>query len=292
MTVCGSISAKRRVQMNSEGNVMRIDIAEVLRQRLPSYSRFIPGFIVRFLERTICQDGLNKLLSDNSDKKGVDFCKGVIDELNVTYKVRGELPFDNSRVIIVSNHPLGGLDGMILADMVSRQYGGRKDVKFVVNDLLNFVEPLRSIFIGVNKHGKQSRETARVLDETFDSDSPIVMFPAGLVSRKGDDGRIADLRWNKMVVNKAISSRRDIIPLYFEGENSQFFYKFARLRTRLGLKFNIEMIRLPREVFESAGKNFDIRIGAPIAWSSLTGGSGAQAQADELREKVYSLAVR
>ncbi len=278
--------------MSDAGKAMRIDVGEVLRQRLPSYSRFIPGFVVRALERAICQDGLNKLLSDNSAKSGVDFCKGVIDDLDVTYKVEGSLPADNPRVIIVSNHPLGGLDGMVLADMVSRQYGGRKDVRFVVNDLLNFVEPLRSIFIGVNKHGKQSREAARQLEETFMSDSPIVMFPAGLVSRKGADGSIADLRWNKMVVNKAISSQRDIIPIHFGGNNSQFFYKFARLRTRLGLKFNIEMIRLPREVFESAGKRFDIRIGVPVPWSALTGGSGAQAQADELRERVYRLASR
>lgn len=268
---------------------MRIDIHEVLRQRLPGYHKFIPRFVIKTLERIICQDGLNRLLSDNADKTGVDFCRGVIDELGVTYRVHGSLPLDDSRVIIVSNHPLGGLDGMILSDMVSRQYGGRKDVRFVVNDLLTFVEPLRDIFLGVNKHGKQSREAAIRLEEAFDSDMPMLMFPAGLVSRKGDDGSIADLKWNKMVVNKAISSHRDIIPLYFDGVNSRFFYKFARLRTRIGLKFNIEMIRLPAEVFKSAGKTFDIYIGQPISWESLSGGKDAQKQADSLRKEVYRL---
>ena len=180
---------------------------------------------------------------------------------------------------------------MILADMVSRQYGGRKDVKFVVNDLLTFVEPLRPIFLGVNKHGKQSRESAARLEDAFMGNDPMVMFPAGLVSRRGANGVIADLRWNKMVVNKAVSSKRNIIPLHFGGQNSRFFYKFAQLRARLGLKFNIEMIRLPREVFESAGKTFDVHIGKPIPWESLRTGSEAQTQADLLRDEVYRLAA-
>lgn len=275
--------------MESERKPMRIDIDEVLRTRVPKHYRFIPRFIIRGLEKAVCQDKLNWLLSHNSSKTGVDFCKGVIDDLNVTYRVHGELPKDDTRVIIVSNHPLGGLDGMVLADMVSRQYGGLKDVRFVVNDLLTFVEPLRPIFLGVNKHGKQSRESAARLEDAFMSDAPIVMFPAGLVSRRGSDGSIADLKWNKMVVNKAVASGRNIIPLHFGGRNSQFFYKFAQLRTRLGLKFNIEMIRLPREVFESAGKTFDIHIGKPIPWESLRSGSEAQKQADMLREEVYRL---
>ncbi|MCM1076592.1 MAG: 1-acyl-sn-glycerol-3-phosphate acyltransferase [Bacteroides sp.] len=277
---------------NEATSAMRIDIDEVLRQRLPGCHKFIPRFLVKALEKVICQDGLNQLLSDNADKSGVDFCKGVINDLDVSYRVHGSLPTHDSRVIIVSNHPLGGLDGMILAAMVSDMYGGRKDVKFVVNDLLTFVAPLRPIFLGVNKHGSQSREAARQLDEAFDGDSPMLMFPAGLVSRRGADGTVADLTWNKMVVNKAISSKRDIIPLHFGGENSSFFYKFARLRTRLGLKFNIEMVRLPGEVFKSAGKTFDIQIGNPIPWESLRGGREASAQAALLRDAVYNLVNR
>ncbi|MDE5826614.1 MAG: 1-acyl-sn-glycerol-3-phosphate acyltransferase [Duncaniella sp.] len=275
--------------MENEHTVMRIDVGEVLRKRASAYYKFIPGFAIRALEKFICQDELNKLLLDNASKSGVDFCRGVIDELGVSYHINGSLPRNNPRVIIVSNHPLGGLDGMVLASIVSEQYGGRKDIKFVVNDLLTFVEPLRPIFLGVNKHGKQSREAAQRLDEAFESDSPMIMFPAGLVSRQNADGTIADLNWNKMVVNKAISSHRDVIPLHFGGENSSFFYKFARLRTRLGLKFNIEMVRLPAEVFKSAGKTFEIHIGKPIAWESLRGGKDAQNQADSLREAVYHL---
>lgn len=275
--------------MSVKPSVMKIDLDEVLRLRVPSYHRFIPRFIIKKLEDYICQDKLNELLLNNSTKEGVDFCRGVIDDLGVRYNLHGSLPQSDSRVVIVSNHPLGGLDGMVLADMVSRQYGGRKDVSFVVNDLLHFVTPLRNIFVGVNKHGDQSRTAAAQLDEAFASDRPVVMFPAGLVSRKGDDGTIADLRWHKMVVNKAVLHKRNVIPVYFSGHNSQFFYKFARLRVRLGLKFNIEMICLPREIFKSAGSVFDIHIGQPMPWTGLRGGKESQSQADELRNAVYKL---
>ena len=123
----------------------------------------------------------------------------------------------------------------------------------------------------------------------MESDDPVIIFPAGLCSRKGDDGKVADLRWQKNFINKAIHSHRDIIPMRFDGENSSFFYNFARLRTRLGLKFNIEMIRLPREVFLSAGKHFTIRIGTPVSWQTLKGGRSAQSEADTLRQLIYKL---
>jgi len=275
--------------MQDREDVTRIDVDKVLRQRMPGYYRFIPRFAVRWLERFICQDELNTLLENNVSSKGVDFCRGVVSDLGVSYSVEGSLPSDNRRVIIVSNHPLGGLDGMILADMVSKQYGGDEDIKFVVNDLLTYVEPLKPIFIGVNKHGAQSRDSARSLDRALMGDSPIIMFPAGLCSRRDRYGNVSDLRWHKMVVSKAIASERNIIPVHFGGHNSQFFYKFARLRTLLGLKFNIEMICLPREVIKSRGSSFGIRIGDPISWRDLHGGKQAQIQADKLREAVYSL---
>lgn len=275
--------------MSVQPSVMKIDLDEVLRQRVSAYYPFIPRWVIRKLENYICQDGLNKLLQNNASLDGVDFCRGVIGDLGVRYNVHGSLPASDSRVVIVSNHPLGGLDGMILADMVSSQYGGRKDIRFVVNDLLDFVTPLRNIFVGVNKHGDQSRSAAAQIDEAFASDMPVIMFPAGLVSRKRDDGTISDLQWHKMVVNKAILHKRNVIPVYFSGHNSHFFYKFARLRVRLGLKFNIEMICLPREIFKSAGSIFDIHIGKTVPWTDLRGGKSSQAQAEELRRAVYKL---
>ncbi len=268
---------------------MRIDVDEVLRQRAPGYYRFIPRFIIRRLESFICQDKLNRLLTHNSHLEGAAFAEGVLSDLSVKYQLKGDFDPSQRRVIFVSNHPLGGLDGLVLASAVKQLYGGNDRMKFVVNDLLTFVEPLRCIFLGINKHGEQSREAVSRLDEAFSGSDPIVMFPAGLVSRRHPDGSISDLRWQKMVVNKAISCERDIIPLHFSGENSKFFYNFANLRTRLGLKFNIEMTRLPAEIFQREGETFTITIGQPVKWQSLKGGKEAQAQADLLREAVYRL---
>lgn len=270
--------------------MMRIDIDEVLRQRLPRYYRYIPHWVIRRLADVICQDRLNLLLERNASLQGADFAEAVVRDLSVTYDIRGVRPDPSQRrVIFVSNHPLGGLDGLVLATVAKEIYGGALPAKFVVNDLLNFVEPLRPIFLGVNKHGTQSRGNVSDIDSAFAGDMPIVMFPAGLVSRMGSDGRVADLEWRKMSVIKAISSHRDIIPVHFSGENSQFFYKFARLRTRLGLRLNIEMVRLPKEVFLSEGAHFTLTFGNAIPWQSLRGGKEALSQAAELRSIVYEL---
>lgn len=268
---------------------LEINVGEVLRQRIPRYWRFIPRGLVRWLERTVCQDELNRLLRDNFPRRDADFCRGVLDDLGVTvnfHHLDNLPPKEQTRVLFVSNHPLGGLDGMALIDFVRTYYGVAP--RFIVNDLLNAVEPLSDTFIPVNKHGTQSREAIRRLDDAFASDAPLLMFPAGLVSRRGKKGVVADLEWQKMFVAKARQYGRDIIPLHFYGENSSFFYKFAKFRRRIGLKFNIEMIYLPREVFRSKGKTFDVVVGKPIPHASLDDMPPAR-KAQQIRQMVYAL---
>lgn len=269
---------------------LEINVGEVLRQRIPRYWRFIPRRLVHWLERTVCQDELNRLLRDNFPRRDADFCRGVLDDLGVTvnfHNLDNLPPKEQTRVLFVSNHPLGGLDGMALIDFVRTYYGVAP--RFVVNDLLNAVEPLSDTFIPVNKHGAQSREAIRRLDDAFASDAPMLMFPAGLVSRRGKKGVVADLEWQKMFVAKARQYGRDIIPLHFYGENSSFFYKFAKFRRRIGLKFNIEMIYLPREVFRSRGKTFDVVVGKPIPHASLDDMPSAR-KAQQIKQMVYELA--
>lgn len=267
---------------------MEINVGEVIRQRLPRQSRFIPRALVRLVEKMICQDKLNTMLRVNRGKRGADFCRGVIEHLGITYDVAGEGRLPGSpRALFVSNHPLGGLDGMILIDMLTRRYG--QGLRFIVNDLLMAIEPLRDVFLPVNKHGTQSRQSLKAIDEALAGDGPVMIFPAGLVSRKGPDGRIADLKWQKTFINKAIASRRDIIPMYFNGHNSSFFYNFANLRTRLGIPFNLEMMRLPAEVFRCSGRHFRIGVGQAVSWHELHGGPLAEAEAMDVRRRCYGL---
>ena len=161
----------------------------------------------------------------------------------------------------------------------------------IENDILMVIKPLNGVFLPINKHGKQSRQSFRAIEEAFAGNDPIMIFPAGLVSRKGKGGEIADLKWQKMFVNKSIEYHRNVIPMYFDGKNSPFFYNFAKLRSRLGLKFNIEMIYLPREMVRSENAKYTISIGSPILWESLcpTSDCDAQHRAEEVRAIVYGL---
>jgi putative hemolysin len=114
------------------------------------------------------------------------------------------------------------------------------------------------------------------------------MFPAGLCSRK-KKGVIKDLPWKKTFITKSVQTQRDIIPIHFEGENSKFFYRLAKIRKAIGIKFNIEMIFLPDEMFRQKNSIFDVIIGKPIPISSIDNTKNLQQWCEEIREKCYEL---
>lgn len=275
---------------NAASGPIKIDLQQVLKAKMGKKARWVPGWLVRRLERTIHQQELNDLLTHNYPRRGAEFCRGVLSDLDVKVDVidMENLPDpSNRRVLIVSNHALGGLDGMALIDVFQRRYGGQ--VYFLVNDMLMAIEPLTDVFVPVNTVGAQSRQALMRVDQVMAGDDPVLIFPAGLVSRLGSHGVIQDLEWKKMFVNKAVKYHRDIIPVFFDGENSRFFYKFARFRRRSGIKFNIEMIYLPGEVFGSRGKTFSIRCGHTIPWQTLKDGAKAAATAADIKNIVYQL---
>lgn len=271
-----------------ESKPLRIDVDSVIRQRLPRHYKYIPRFVIRWLERIIKQDGLNKILTDMSASKGVGAADIALADLNVSYNAIDEdnIP-DEGRFIFASNHPLGGLDGMALISLIGHHYGD-DNIKFIVNDLLMAVKPLDNVFMPVNKHGRQSRQSAREIETEYNGDKQMITFPAGLCSRRLKGGKIGDLKWQKFVISQAISSQRDIIPIFFDGRNSKFFYRVAKLRERLGIKFNIEMIFLPREMFKCSGQKFDVYFGKPIKWQDLDA-KNVRSEAERIRELVYRL---
>lgn len=268
-----------------------ISLEEVLSNKLGSRSRFIPGWVVRWLEKVICQEQMNALLRDTFPAEGADFCRAVLHRLDISAKlVHPELLPTDSRCIFISNHPLGGLDGMIIIAILSSRYPDRT-VRFIVNDLLMAIKPLSPVFVPVNKHGAQSRSSRELLDEVMAGDDPVVIFPAGLVSRKARGGAVKDLEWKKMFASKAAAHRRDVVPMYIDGQNSPFFYNFARWREKSGLKLNIEMVRLPAEVFRCGGTTFPIVCGSRIPWQFFTHSKEIHLQATIAREMTYSLAA-
>lgn len=271
--------------MSSEA--MRIDVDKVLRERLPKHYRYIPRFAVRWLERTICQDQLNAILLKMAGKNSVDAATAALDEMDITVRATGLEQLPEGRYMFVSNHPLGGLDGLALISLLGNRYD--KNIKFLVNDLLMAVEPLRGVFLPVNKYGSQSRAAATQIEEALKSDAQFITFPAGLCSRMQPDGTIADLPWQKAAVAHAVNYQRDIVPIYFDAHNSRFFYRFAKWRKKLGIKFNIELIFLPKEMIKQCGATLRVFIGEPIPWDSLDA-RAPKREAARLRELVINMA--
>lgn len=265
-------------------DIQSIKIGEIIKQKRGSA---LPRFAVRLIEKLIHQDEINHILSSFGHLKGLEFVKALMKYFDVHSDwVNPENLPESGRCIFVCNHPLGAYDGITISHLVGSRY---KDVRYVVNDLLYHLEPLRPIFIPVNKFGRQSRESVKMLEDALRSDIPLVSFPAGICSRK-IDGKIQDLPWAKSFVRQAVEYNRPVVPLFFDGKNSQFFYNLECLRKRLGIKFNIGTVLLPKEMFGVKHKKFDVYVGKPILPEELSSYGDTPGEiAEALRKLVYTL---
>ncbi len=265
----------------------QIDIEEAIRSKNPKILKWIPRFVISYLKRVIHEDGLNEILDNNPDSYNVEFGKICTSTFGVKSTTVGldELPKDK-RYLFVANHPLGGLDGIIFMNEVGSVF---PNIKFPVNDLLLKIGRFNDIFIAINKHGAQSRQAAQDIEEAFASDSQMLFFPAGLVSRKQKGGVIADLEWKANFVKKAYKYKRDIVPVYISGKNSNFFYNFARLRKFLGVKINLEMLYLVDEMYKFKDKEVTLTFGKPIDWKTLSLENNSKEIAKKIRQNVYNL---
>ena len=263
-----------------------IDVDKVLITRNPRLYNLLPGFFLRYLKRIIHQEDLNDILTRFADVDGKEFVARVLEYMKISYELIGEENIPRKgRYIFASNHPLGGLDGMVFIDAIGKYH---ERVLFIVNDLLMNIKNLEPVFIPVNKHGRQSIEYARRIEEAYASDAQILYFPAGLCSRKRK-GRIQDLEWKKNFLAKARQYERDIVPVHFSGRNSGFFYNLANIRAFSGIKSNIEMIYLPDEMFMQKDKRISLRVGKPISRKVFDERFSLEQWAGKLKEHVYTL---
>jgi 1-acyl-sn-glycerol-3-phosphate acyltransferase len=274
--------------MNKEP--LQLDLDKILEEKAPKIYNKIPRFIINYLKRKVHIDELNEILRIYADREGVDFMQSVVGYFNLFLDVEGldNIPKEG-RYIFASNHPLGGLDGICLSAVIGEKFD--KKIKYVVNDVLFFIRNLQPIFLPVNKYGRQSKQATIDIRDAYDSDNQIVTFPAGLCSRK-EKGKIYDLDWYKNFIIKAIESKRDIVPVHFEGENSNFFYRFANIRKILGIKFNVELILLPDEMFKNRNSSFSIIFGDPIPHTFFDDTKSMEQWAEYVKEKSYTLAKR
>jgi putative hemolysin len=234
------------------------------------------------------EDEFNVFFKANPHLKNLDFIEAAFNYLGVKLKIEGieNLPPKNGRYIFASNHPLGGLDGIATGYLIGKQYDGK--VRFFSNDLMMNLHPMRDMFVPVNKTGAQSKEHAEQMQQLYESDNHLVTYPAGICSRKVR-GKIVDLEWKKNFISKSIQYHRDIVPIYFEGKNSNFFYNLANIRKFLHIKINIEMLYLVDEMFKQKGNEFTIRIGKPIKWETIDKSKSQSEWAEHIKKIVYSM---
>jgi putative hemolysin len=264
---------------------VKLDLDSIVRDKASKMK--LPQFLINILKKIVRQDELNDLLAYLGETEGAASATKAFEYFNIRLNLVGEenIPREG-RFLFASNHPLGGLDGIALAAFLGEKFDGK--IRIQVNDILMNVKNMESIFIPVNKHGMQARDTIRQTQEAYRSENQLLVFPAGLCSRK-INGKVVDLEWKKTFISRAIEYQRIIIPLFFDGQNSPFFYNMALLRTKLKIKTNIEMLFLPHEMFKKQNATFTLYIGKPIAPEVFDKTKTPQQWAEYVKDIVYSI---
>lgn len=263
-----------------------LDIEKIIESRAGEKAKRIPRFVIRWFKRFMHLDYINEYLKEGY--LGVDFCVNGLKYLGVEVEVKNieNLPKDGRKYTFVSNHPLGAIDGVALGAIIGSEYDGK--ISYLMNDLLMNLKGMAPLGVPVNKFGSQARGLSQMVNEIYSSDKQMIVFPAGLCSRK-IDGKIQDIDWSKSFIRKSRDTGRDIVPIHFEGENSKAFYRVATLCKKLKIKFNFAMMMLPSEMYKSAGKKYTVTIGKPMSITDFDTSKSDVEWAQIVRSKVYQL---
>lgn len=263
-----------------------IDIRRLIESKSPKLAKLLPGFIINYLKRILHQDEINAFLVKNKEVYDAEFCKAVIDYFNIKIEIEGKENIPQFGPVIISmNHPLGGMDALAF---VTAMKGHREDLRFIVNDLLMNLHNLKNLFVGVNKHGKNEASTRQQIQDLFESSEAVCIFPAGMVSRR-IKGEVRDLDWKKTFITYSLKFNQPIVPVFIDGELSNFFYRLSNFRRAIGIKVNLEMLYLADELFKQRNKTMRFTIGEPIWPADLDLSLGERELAQVVKEKVYKL---
>lgn len=267
-----------------------INIDKILHDKMGDKAKFVPRPLVSWLKRILHQDEVNRYLWESRHLTGTEWLEECVRYLDMTLEVVGSenLPDkDDGRLYtFVSNHPLGGADGVALGSIIGRHYDSK--FRYLVNDILMNLPGLAPLCIPINKTGGQARSFPAMVKAGFESDNHILMYPAGLCSRRRN-GEVRDLPWSKTFVVKSVQYQRDVVPIHFGGQNSDFFYKLANFSDKYVKKVNIAMIYLVDEMYKNVHKTFTVTIGKPIPWQTFDKSRTPAEWAQYVQDIVYQL---
>lgn len=238
-----------------------IDVQKEIEKKFPNITKnpnFMSKSLLKIAKKIVHENSINDFLGKNSHLKGFEFVDAVIDYFNFDYTVSSNdiqnIP-SSGKVVIIANHPLGGLDALSLLKLVGTV---RKDVKIVANDFLLGIKALDSLFIPIdNYRNRQSKEDIKAVYEALNKEQAIIIFPAGEVSRASAKG-VKDPLWNKGFLNFASNSNAPILPIFIGGKNSKAFYTISVINK------TFSTLLLSHEMFKKKSTNINIKIGEII----------------------------
>lgn len=264
----------------------RIQVRKLIEDKNPKLYRKLPNFVLRYLEKIVHEKEINDFLERHGHLRNQAFCEAIVNEFEIQHVVIGKEKIPKTGpVILVLNHPLGGLDGVAFIDALS---GYRDDLIFIVNDILLNIDQLKDLFVGVNKHGKNESNTRTKIASIFSSDKAVCVFPAGQVSRVFD-GMAYDSDWKKTFVTYARSTKNPIIPIHIAGKLSPFFYRLYKFRSFFKIKSNLEMLYLSDEMFKQKGKQLVFSVGDPIYLTEEDDLTSDLIKAQEIKQILYNI---
>jgi hypothetical protein len=274
--------------MQSE-KIAKLDTAKWLKERYPN--KKFPKLVIRLLRHFICEGQINKLFADAPGKKNMEFIDSCMRSMQVSCQVVGmeNLPSDGSKLIFASNHPQGGIEAICIAHILGNRYNGK--LKFYANELLCVLEPLKEMFLPINRNRLQSKQNVKFINEFYQSDCHLITFPAGVTSFK-KRGKIIDHPWRKGFLKAAVQHHRNVVPIYFEARNSTLFYIIENLRKSIRFPINFEVCLFAKEFFKQRGKSFTLYIGKPIGWENFDESKPLEEWVEVVRKEAYGLSGR
>ena len=232
---------------------------------------------------------LNKVYDRSKHLKDVDFLNNILDNLQIKFEIPEEdlkrLP-KGGAYITISNHPLGGIDGVLLLKLMLER---EPNFKIIANFLLHRIEPLKKYIMPVNpfENHKDAKSSVVGIKETLrhlSDGKPLGMFPAGEVSTYKDGKLMVDKPWEEGAIKVIRKAQVPVVPIYFHAKNSRLFYLLSKISS------TFRTAKLPSEVFSQKRRVIKVRIGKPISVSEQNEHATLEEYSEFLRKKTYMLA--